>query len=105
MSRELDAKVAEKVLGLHTNDHSKYWFDVLGTIVYMRDFFEPTTDIKCDYEVLKHVRENWSINDQLRMDKEMAGIISFRSVYGAYLFYQPGDYSKAALKALGETIE
>jgi hypothetical protein len=84
----LDAKVAEKVLGTH-------WV------------YPYTTDAGCDYEVLKHVREHWSENKHDEFTAALGAIWVERRKAVRTNFamcYEPGDYSKAALKALGEEI-
>lgn len=69
-----------------------------------------TTDPAADYSVLVHVRENWDWEAQQKfaycLDQRvyMARQIKLRSQIPRTLIYQPGDYSRAALQALGVEV-
>lgn len=118
MSRELDALVAEKVMGWH-------WCPNWGCYTseeWKKDCPPPDGIYKCserisfsdvasDYEVLKQVREKWLIPDQYLFLAELCRLIEWRrrKVAGQlhssfFMFYEPGDYSRAALKVLGEVV-
>ncbi len=102
---EFDALVAEmmgwsiehhdgKPPHFHRTSEKSHW-------VWLADW-SPSTDPATDYEVLVFVRENWETKqqDMFRMsiddiwNERMDFSISF--VIGGY-YYQPGDYSRAAL--------
>ena len=124
MSRELDALVAEKVMEFVKNARGQ-WHQKhnppMATYHDMAMVPSYTTDVSADYEVLKHVREKWPKNEMEidRFDKFLSALaqmwdercrsfecgLSYGSGYGhgAKLgrMYEPGDYSKAALNALG----
>lgn len=118
MTREIDALVAEKVMG---------WYGCFNWGCYTsrkyidqkhppeeefkaNEDWSPTTDLTADYEVLKHVREDW--NDAYRgwFCDELRVVWSTRANEDGWKnsyqqFYEPGDYSKAALKVLLEKSE
>jgi len=126
VSRELDAKVAEKVMGLIFP--RSLW--VTDTLVERQECPRYTTDPSADYEVLKQIREKSASSIQWMEFLRELNLIQFKrgvgggkltdgetraasdpnsAMYGFYerfnaLRYEPGDYSKAALKALGEEI-
>lgn len=84
----LDVMVTEKVLD--TN--------------YVRPY---TSCPAADYEVLKHVRQNWENELLSRFEKSLWVCWQFRLVtsdMAGFMAYEPGDYSRAALKALGEDV-
>lgn len=132
MSRELDALVAEKVMGwqwyvdlddvaskihgyryLHkgvphwsrkASGNEPIWHD------HIYGLPEFTTDPAADYEVLKHVRERWSLQDKTVFEDALSTLFAdkFRRdrtgsivSWNTSCLYEPGDYSMAALKALG----
>lgn len=112
--RELDAKVAEKVMGWKRSQFNANHFEISPSsyrsiVPESWHGFEPSTNAVDDYEVLKHVRENW---EQLMHDKftECLGKIWVKRREDKTKFvnfamcYEPGDYSRAALKALGEEV-
>lgn len=141
MSRELDAKVAERIFGWHifrvgyegtddeTPEQRKYEaefqkgsFGVVGWYAFIpegkevvrwddgsRQYYRFTTDASWDYEVLKHALETWAGEQWAAFKEALDGILGERSgihhEWSNVIFYQPGDYSKAALLALGEKIE
>ena len=83
MSRELDAKVAEKVMGWMVNP--------------THDQFKPSTDPAADYSVLVKVREAWGADATGKFVDALVELWHFPTP----LMYRPGDYAKAALTALG----
>lgn len=114
MSRELDALVAEKVFGISVArcmviDHGETLYS--GPVLES-DGGPPapyTSDAGVDFEVLKHVRENWPDEPQMRRFTTCLILLwearrpeSF--IGDNFELYEPGDYSKAALKAIGETV-
>jgi hypothetical protein len=119
MSRELDAKVAENVLGFPRTSSNQlcppgtkmppHWH----ALACVSNF---TTNASADYEVLKHVRETWDRHKQESFTGRLNDLWTARNKYpeawmyeeldqNCPLFYEPGDFSKAALKALGEEVE
>jgi hypothetical protein len=113
--RELDAKVAEKVFGASTMTDDSWPFqesypnpDYNGQI-FWRLLRKYTSDAAADYEVLKHVREKWEDDLTYSFHESLFGLWRKRSKNAGWsemtpLVYEPGDYSIAALKALGEDI-
>lgn len=112
MSRELDAKVADKVMGWKfpfsaermRGDWHDHWHDEINKTLYLPEqlpWF--TSNAGDDYEVLKHVREKWDEQMQVNFSGALAKIKFSRS-HRWELNYEPGDYSRAALKALGEEV-
>lgn len=110
MSREIDAKVAEKVMG---------WREIVpfdGPWGVPNDGHDSnlrapvpryTTDASADCEVLKHVRETWEPTAIDKFEKALWVAWQIRLVVSnlaGFMAYQPGDYSRAALKALGEEV-
>lgn len=77
-------------------------------LCYVRDYY--TRDIAADYSVLVRVRETWDIYQRQRFGLALLKSFEDRlwddtrghSVHEACAQYQPGDYSLAALSALGE---
>ena len=68
-----------------------------------------TDDPRDDYEVLRHIRETWpehelELDNFDRFQAELANILEQRILvgYGNIIvsYYEPGDYSRAALKVL-----
>jgi hypothetical protein len=108
--RELDAMVAERVMG---------WTDradetAFGPELVMRP---PTasglhhrvpnysTDPAADYAVLEHVRESWERDPWFRLQDRLRRLQSSRDhrhgrEEDSACMYLPGDYSRAALLAL-----
>lgn len=103
MFRELDALVAKKVMGwIHGPDG---WLIPFGMPAKKTGLSQFTTDPSADYEVLKHVREHWNTAQLLHgFDSALVDIWNSRRRIETMVCYEPGDYSKAALKALGEEI-
>lgn len=58
-----------------------------------------------DYRVLQHIRKTWDLNAQEWFWSALVGVWKARlrkpDVYNISLNYEPGDYSRAALTALG----
>lgn len=116
MTDELDWKVSEKVLGRTTD----YRPGVAGSLARVHMCMESlgdgtcrpirhyTTDPRDDYEVLKHVREKWDENQQRAFQRCLLETMSKRgwcSITTGYAWlYEPGDYSRAALLAIGEKV-
>jgi hypothetical protein len=104
MSRELDAKVADKVFGMRVEFYESENYDPMSNAPSY------TTDTAADYEVLRRVREKWS------RAKFKAFVLALDDLWDARIgdkhespgqwacMYEPGDWSRAALKALGEEI-
>jgi hypothetical protein len=111
-NRELDALVADKVMcwtPADLTDGRILWAVPGNRTAWSVPPF--TTDSSADYLVLKHVRENWS--DLKLWDEfciQLHILQSARSHPRGFLpqwhqgMYEPGDWSKAALKALGEEV-
>lgn len=118
MSRELDATVAEKVMG-----QTLLWIhEIKAWVVSVRDaalvsdqpaqlaidFEVPhyTTDAAADYLVLQKVRETWDESKRHKWHDYLMALWRSRwnddyvSHRDLILQYQPGDYSRAALKAM-----
>jgi hypothetical protein len=126
-NRELDALVAEKVMGwerrnvAHRSGTSLYgftkavtsaWVGQDGQPVCALDEWEPTTDIRDDYEVLVKVRETWGKEEREQVFKyaqaEWANRFGWRIppwMGQEVMAYLPGDWSRAALKALGIDVD
>lgn len=115
MSQEIDALVAEKVFGWKRDPKNQGSWIPPGREPLAVGFFTArpgayTTDPSADYEVLKHVREKWG------RAKLKQFILCLDDVWNARIgangdkdgmwavMYEPGDYARAALKALGEEI-
>ena len=84
MSNNLDKEVAVKILGAKN-----------PTVVW-----DYTTNAIHDYHILKYIRENWTGSILQLYLGALVQEYAKRSKDPALLFlqYQPGDYSKAALK-------
>lgn len=138
LMRELDAKVAEKVMGWklfpvgyegtddETPEQKDYdielrkagietvgWYAWTGSNVFLwsdslGECYKFTCDVSADYMVLKHVRETWTDRQKDDFDNALEDImIEKHAKYPNQWFsilYEPGDWSRAALKALGEDI-
>lgn len=102
MSRELDAKVAEKVFGLSVQEFQLEDGDIRYRLIDGMAPARYTEDARADYEVLRHIRETWTV------DQITAYIFALHDLWGREgdicfeMSYRPGDWSRAALKALGE---
>lgn len=104
---ELDARVAVEVMGWRRSsrrsDHSnELWWDGLGEdsgITPLRPF---STDPTADYKVLKVARE-WPSEKKEAFCEALLDIWCCRSkthgrrFWPLALYYEPGDYSRAAL--------
>jgi hypothetical protein len=126
--RELDALVAEKVMGwrwwihYHTdscrslyvaqsskNGYHKEW-DGTHLAEDNRDFAcaqEFTTDASADCVVLKHVVANWNREDRVSLDYWLSKLQEDRKGGDGRpltdrMAYNPGDYSRAALAVVME---
>ena len=108
---ELNACVAEKVMGWHVHhrntvhwtDSDKFEYRVRGIV----GEWSPSTDPAADYEVLKVVRE-WRGGKRRAFGDALWAIWQTRWVNAACpstaaILYQPGDYSRAAMKAVAKT--
>ncbi len=120
VNRELDAKVAEKVMGWVRDEFAPHIFNTPNggyRSLAESDFsgFEPFKDVRDDYLVLKHVRESWVFSKRKQFAVNLQRLISDRVKQSPIenltiawpdvaLLYESGDYSKAALKALGEEV-
>lgn len=118
--RELDAKVADKVMGWKVHGRPfpgpGHWVtDKNGAFIGNIDggevnekHWRPSVDAAADYEVLKRVRETWTDEQQDNFEVALEDImIAKESNYPNtwhVILYEPGDWSRAALKALGEDI-
>ena len=117
--RKIDALVAEKVMGW-----GKYVRNEFSRMVpdhsapdYEYNFDRPSTlppystNAKYDYQVLKQVRENWDAEQTGNFCGQL-DLIWMARYYGrtdprlkdGVLQYEPGDYSRAALAALGISV-
>lgn len=128
-TRELDAWVAEHVMGWvwcrYEVDEHEYAFILKppdkvepdnvvveykgGTVnAYYLLQFSPTTNSIDDYEVLKHVRENWDRGPENKFLAQLRDQVNERRPFGRVsceyspLYYEPGDYSRAAKAAMEE---
>lgn len=114
MSREMDAEVAEKVLGWHhdyrfSQTHAEYWRDSSNEIVAGGDW-SPTSDPAADYSVLQHVRSKWDVRALHRFRVALDEAWQQRARSNAHLIwrldmYFPGDYARAALASLAAMKE
>lgn len=132
MSRELDAKVAEKVFGhkvqkerdtafIQERYRFVYWREPPRGIYPQQlgkdgspgwaDIDEYTTSPMADYQVLQHVRNKWDIERYKLFCFSLISIFNKRKanargfLESVFAVYEPGDYSKAALLALGEKLD
>ena len=129
-NRELDAEVAEKVMGWKKGDkwqtpvmdlrgderrsldhlRRRNWYRPDGAKSFFDAIPHYTTDPSADYEVLKHVRDNWRGDLWTLFRQELASILIAREqaaedetesiITNCAVLYKPGDYSRAALEAL-----
>ncbi len=90
MSAELDAKVEELVFGKEPST-----------------WFHPTTKADHDYMVLQYVREHWAGSENRAhwemldaFEEELLELRRHRPLWDS-IAYEVGDYSKAALTAVG----
>ena len=109
MTKE-DKQIAEKVMGWDIQPVTGFYrtnpSDSHYNRVVVKDF-NPTTDANHDYRVLKHIRENWPPSERYEFVQMLQQIVSEnkgRALHHlfVFLYYEPGDYSRAALKVLDE---
>ena len=111
--RELDAEVARKVMGWEVHfRNTAFWVDAADAnklcdrVLASVGDWRPSTDPAADYEVLKHVREQWDAEPQAEFKAALEDIWQPRSrsrgglIHFYILAYAVGDYSRAALAAL-----
>lgn len=98
MSREMDALVAEKVMGWTMSERLGYGLPIASSVPPVK-CPEYTSDVADDYRVLQHVRENWEFAARFRMGQMLWAMWDLRG--HTELAYEPGDFSLAALAALG----
>jgi hypothetical protein len=118
---ELDRLVAEKVMGWRlykSHPEQSYWASTPehyalaavdlswtwdGRNHEPASYWQPTTNVANDYEVLVHVRENWDADQQDKFVSELTQIWYERCVIAKRrhieLHYEVGDYCKAAFHA------
>lgn len=114
---ELDALVAERVMGWTLSHRGNWWNGANGRNVYSVEMWRPSTCSDCDLFVLGHVREAWKEGRLVRFVSELHRLYVERLRVGGFdtsrfsrhvfsalmdhvLCYRPGDYSRAALAAL-----
>ena len=104
---KLDAKTAEMVMGfVPLQDFpSQAWRtqdnEVRTTDVTSFNRFSPSVDCNSDYEVLKHVRETWTLEQVKDFHRELSKLWEQESEWpGSYMAYKPGDYSRSALNVV-----
>jgi len=121
MARDLDERVALKVLGWSYQTFPdgqcpdvKHWYSKSPCPNDAKDdsFMGPvqpfTSSVTFDFRVMKHVQEHWDAETKSEWTRALAGALSSRA--GKCLcydlcfirWYEPGDYSMAALAAVGE---
>ena len=110
---ELNARVAEKVMGWKPVQYPGgiYWDEGEQGPIPGGKFsprfsgsFKPSTDPAADYGVLKVARE-WPVTRRQAFCKALLDIWHERRAEAGYpslggILYEPGDYSRAALKAV-----
>ena len=114
-NREIDALVAEKVMGWSAIEEVSPALPFIGQPPERDEpgFYVPafTTDPRSDYDVLCKVREKWEGQQQgdfalavytIWHSRQATSLMAFA---WPALLYEPGDYSIAALKALGVEVE
>lgn len=113
-ARELDARVAEFVMGIHlihdtaqVPDYYRgmgpYWAPPVGEPGFAEHWPIPhyTSNPAADYEVLRRVRETWLHNEQYLFANALAELYRPRKEGNhPILRYIPGDYSRAALAVM-----
>lgn len=117
--RERDAWIAVNVMGWTLADRRQMgWGDGPDVWLTGEDRDDPnsnpthqdpkfTTDASADYLVLVRVRETWGPNAFVEYSVRLQRLLTLRltskhPLCGAMMFYEPGDYSKAAYLALTE---
>ena len=124
MGRELDRAVAEKVMGCYEKERTRFRRRTVYDLVIPGgtdaiSFFAPgacwaavphySTCPRDDYSVLVKVRTDWVYSQRAAFTEQLDLILRTRipltNGVEAYpnrlLRYEPGDYSKAALAAMG----
>lgn len=125
-NRELDCLVAERVLGWKVVEYGRegeFRYYETGDDYIEESNFLPSSDVSDDYAVLQHVREKWLDADDYHEAngrwnvfwRSLAEILRSRdpyyrdtvNQYELYYMqeYRPGDYSRAALAALGVEVD
>lgn len=121
MTKEQDKQIAE-MMGWHYkeklqwNGTRMYYVDDNEKCVYGAPF-HPTTDANDDHIVLNHIRENWD-QEKVFVFLDILHISLYRKHIDLFseldvaqktyfnhlniLHYEPGDYSKAALKVIND---
>lgn len=109
MGREIDGYVAEEVFdwdrwrvwGLHQDDSldDEGEVPVRSAASVRSEVPHYSASVEADYTVLEHVREHWESGLVLVYRVQLYRI--WREHGGGAFCYQPGDYSRAALAALG----
>jgi hypothetical protein len=112
--REMDARIAEKVMGWPVVPYVG-WVLRQGPFVAREgglvevqggenDRWSPSTDIAADYSVLIQVRETWNASERQDFENELVAIWRMRAEQAkspnCEMLYKPGDYSLAALACL-----
>jgi len=103
-NREIDVLVAEKVFGWRDIN----WYEnERGRHPQSKNMLidRYTTNASDDYKVLCKVRETWNNEQQADFGSALETIWQERNACHFGLDYQPGDYSRAALAALGVEVE
>jgi hypothetical protein len=127
MDRELDIQIAERIMGIAPLDirakgstetvrvwtrQPNLYKDGARSASDLRLWALPdryTTAPDADYEVLKRVRETWDEPSQFRLGNLLDEVWAARTSLGHRyvpenaVMYEPGDYAKAALAAIGAT--
>lgn len=101
---ELNAAVAEEVMGIDL-DGTKPDLPIRGIGCQLY-----ATDISADYEVLDYIRQHWpdekpgelweAFCENLWELSVLRKRIGWNLVFDSHGLYQPGDYARAALKAV-----
>lgn len=110
---KFDALVAERVFDGELEGYEvEPGFCGFAPGIRAKDVFAPkrfSSDISADYAVLVHVRTKWSDIRQYEFGQHLWDIMECHSMLGSYLgthgFYEPGDYARAALKAVGAEVQ
>jgi hypothetical protein len=101
MSRADDMKIAEKIFGWLRDDRGLYM--PREGKCSTRTVPNFTTDVTSDLKILHRVRSHWNPADRAMMVIEFIKILQGRdhaAGEGWIMQYQPGDYSRAALRAI-----
>ena len=79
----------------HEVDGSRYWKDEAEHLYCLIGDFNPLSNAQDDCIVLKHIRENWDSRMFAKFCVETAKKLTWE--------YEPGDFSRAALKVIEES--